>query len=68
MNGRKNGQKVSMANSGFSLIQSRWNKFHEWEKEYDVKRYNEITPVEKIRIFESMYLFVTKVKNSMGAK
>jgi len=63
MNRREKSRKRAAANSS-SLIQSRWNKFHTWEKEYDAKRLKEITPVEKIKIVEDLYLFVTKVKNS----
>ncbi|OQX21742.1 MAG: hypothetical protein BWK75_02500 [Candidatus Altiarchaeales archaeon A3] len=67
MNRIEKSRKISAANSS-SLIQSRWNKFHTWEKEYDAKRLNELTPVEKIRILEDLYLFVSKVKNSVMRK
>lgn len=64
---RRKKQKASVAKST-SLMQSRWNKFHKWEKEYEIKRYRELTPLEKIKIFEDMYLFVVKIKNSISVK
>lgn len=42
----------------------RWQKFHEWEREYEIKKLRSMSPVEKIQIYEDMYKYVLEIEKN----
>lgn len=44
---------------------NRWSEFYRWEKKYEIEHYKTLTPTEKIRILEDLYLFAMKLKEEL---
>lgn len=42
----------------------RWQEFHEWEREYEIKKLRSMSPAEKIKIYEDMYKFVLEIEKN----
>lgn len=41
---------------------TRWEKFHKWERDYEIERLRKLSPLDRIKILEDMYEYVLKLK------
>lgn len=42
-----------------------WDKFHQWEKEYEIARLRKLSPAEKVKILDDFYITVLKIRQSV---
>jgi len=43
-----------------------WDRFHRWEKKYEIEKLRKMDPVEKIKILDDLYITVSKIKQSLN--
>lgn len=41
-----------------------WQKFHDWELKYEIKRFKSLTPRERIRIHDDLYKTALRILGS----
>jgi ribosomal protein L36 len=42
-----------------------WAKFHAWERRYTSEKLKKLTPVERVKIVEDLYITALKVRESL---
>ncbi len=48
--------------------EEKWAKFHKWEKEYENEKLRRLTPTERLRILDDLYLFTQKIREEIKKK
>ena len=43
-----------------------WDRFHRWERKYEIEKLRKMDPVEKIKILDDLYITVLKIKQSLN--
>jgi hypothetical protein len=46
-------------------IKPDWSKFREWKKKYTRDRLKQLTPTERVKIVEDLYITALKVRESL---
>jgi hypothetical protein len=46
-------------------VKPDWVKFHEWERRYTREKLKKLTPTERIKIVEDLYITALKVRESL---
>jgi hypothetical protein len=43
-----------------------WNKFHQWERQYEIPRLRKLTPIERIKVYEELYQTAMRIRQQKG--
>lgn len=47
--------------------QPDWDKFHQWERKYELERLRKLAPIEKIMILDDLYKIFLKIRQAEDA-
>jgi len=63
--GRNIGGQEVICDMSTKGVKPDWTKFHEWERRYTREKLKKLTPTERIKIVEDLYITALKVHESL---